>query len=205
MRNARASRHRRASSFSRCPGARCGRSGWSSSPMTADLSQHQRSEAQVSREVSGIVVHGQSLHNGNPCWRTWFSPVWSSGSSITSRYDGRHRELPDRVCIVSVKCGQPPIFIELRGFWRNAGLGVHSLILYKTLSAAVYGVEASIIEVEVDVSGRAALKNCGYDLPPTHITINLAPCRYPQIGCSREVVRQECCEVSEVDIDPTNR
>jgi magnesium chelatase family protein len=73
-------------------------------------------------------------------------------------------------------------------------------MLYKTLSAAVYGVDASIIEVEVDVSGikmdqdhfhtvglpdaavresrdrvRAALKNCGYDIPPTHITINLAP------------------------------
>src|SRR5271166_1469640 len=73
-------------------------------------------------------------------------------------------------------------------------------MLYKTLSAAVYGVNASIIEVEVDVSGiktdqdhfhtvglpdaavresrdrvRAALKNCGYDIPPTHITINLAP------------------------------
>src|ERR1700690_3287456 len=74
------------------------------------------------------------------------------------------------------------------------------LMLYKTLSAAVYGVNANIIEVEVDVSGikltedyfhtvglpdaavresrdrvRAALKNCGYDIPPTHITINLAP------------------------------
>ncbi len=74
------------------------------------------------------------------------------------------------------------------------------LMLYKTLSAAVYGIDASIIEVEVDVSGiktnedhfhtvglpdaavresrdrvRAALKNCGYDIPPTHITINLAP------------------------------
>jgi len=73
-------------------------------------------------------------------------------------------------------------------------------MLYKTLSAAVYGVDASIIEVEVDVSGiktpedhfhtvglpdaavresrdriRAALKNCGYDIPPTNITINLAP------------------------------
>jgi magnesium chelatase family protein len=73
-------------------------------------------------------------------------------------------------------------------------------MLYKTLSAAVYGIDASIIEVEVDVSGiktmedhfhtvglpdaavresrdrvRAALKNCGYDIPPTHITINLAP------------------------------
>jgi len=73
-------------------------------------------------------------------------------------------------------------------------------MLYKALSAAVYGVDANIIEVEVDVSGikqnedhfhtgglpdaavresrdrvRAALKNCGYDIPPTDITINLAP------------------------------
>jgi magnesium chelatase family protein len=73
-------------------------------------------------------------------------------------------------------------------------------MLYKTMSAAVYGIDASIIEVEVDVSGikqnedhfhtvglpdaavresrdrvRAALKNCGYDIPPTDITINLAP------------------------------
>ena len=73
-------------------------------------------------------------------------------------------------------------------------------MLYKALSAAVCGIDANIIEVEVDVSGiktnedhfhtvglpdaavresrdrvRAALKNCGYDIPPTHITINLAP------------------------------
>jgi magnesium chelatase family protein len=73
-------------------------------------------------------------------------------------------------------------------------------MLYKTLSAAVYGIDANIIEVEVDVSPiksneehfhtvglpdaavresrdrvRSALKNCGYDIPPTHITINLAP------------------------------
>ena len=64
-------------------------------------------------------------------------------------------------------------------------------MLYKTLSAAVYGIDANIIEVEVDVSGiktnedhfhtvglpdaavresrdrvKAALKNCGYDIPP---------------------------------------
>jgi len=73
-------------------------------------------------------------------------------------------------------------------------------MLYKTLSAAVYGIDASLIQVAVDVSGiqtqedhfhtvglpdaavresrervRAALKNCGYDITPTHITINLAP------------------------------
>jgi magnesium chelatase family protein len=69
-------------------------------------------------------------------------------------------------------------------------------MLYKTLSAAVYGI-ANIIEVEVDVSGvkmnedychtvglpdaavresrdrvRSAQKNCGCDIPPTQVTIN---------------------------------
>jgi magnesium chelatase family protein len=73
-------------------------------------------------------------------------------------------------------------------------------VLYKTISAAVYGIDANIIEVEVDVTMiksseehfhtvglpdaavresrdrvRAAIKNCGYDIPPTNITINLAP------------------------------
>jgi magnesium chelatase family protein len=71
---------------------------------------------------------------------------------------------------------------------------------FKALSAAVYGIDAHIIDVEVDFSGiqvaedrfstvglpdaavresrdrvRAALRNCGFTLPPTHITINLAP------------------------------
>ena len=31
-------------------------------------------------------------------------------------------------------------------------------MLYKTLSAAVYGIDASIIEVEVDVSGIKSMK-----------------------------------------------
>jgi magnesium chelatase family protein len=73
-------------------------------------------------------------------------------------------------------------------------------MLFKTLSAAVYGIDANLIEVEVDLAMikmgdphfnmvglpdtavresrervRAALKNCGYDIPPTNITINLAP------------------------------
>jgi len=73
-------------------------------------------------------------------------------------------------------------------------------MLYKTFSVAVYGIDANIIEVEVDVSGiktnedhfhtvglpdaavresrdrvRSALRNSGYDIPPTHITVNLAP------------------------------
>ena len=73
-------------------------------------------------------------------------------------------------------------------------------MLFKTLSAAVYGIDAHIIEVEADVSPirttedrfttvglpdaavresrdriRSALRNCGYDIPPSQITINLAP------------------------------
>jgi magnesium chelatase family protein len=72
-------------------------------------------------------------------------------------------------------------------------------MLFKSRSAAVYGIDASIIDVEVDFSGvveksefstvglpdaavresrdrvRPAIKNSGFDLPPTRITINLAP------------------------------
>ncbi|HEY0264371.1 MAG TPA: magnesium chelatase domain-containing protein, partial [Granulicella sp.] len=73
-------------------------------------------------------------------------------------------------------------------------------MLFKTQSAAVYGIDANIIDVEVDFSGvkqteesfntvglpdaavresrdrvRSAIKNSGFDVPPTRITINLAP------------------------------
>ncbi len=73
-------------------------------------------------------------------------------------------------------------------------------MLFTAHSAAVYGIDASIIDVEVDFSKfqaehetfstvglpdaavresrdrvRAAIRNSGFDLPPTHITINLAP------------------------------
>lgn len=73
-------------------------------------------------------------------------------------------------------------------------------MLFKALSAAVYGIDANIIDVEVDFSGaklledrfhtvglpdaavresrdrvRAAIKNSGFEIPPTQITINLAP------------------------------
>ena len=75
-----------------------------------------------------------------------------------------------------------------------------SIMLFKALSAAVYGIDANLIDVEVDYSGtvsdqdhfhtvglpdaavresrdrvRAAIKNSGYLIPPTFITINLAP------------------------------
>lgn len=73
-------------------------------------------------------------------------------------------------------------------------------MLFRTLSAAVYGIDANLIDVEVDVGTftldkenfmtvglpdaavresreriKAALKNCGYEVPNTKITINLAP------------------------------
>src|SRR5882757_2855947 len=75
-----------------------------------------------------------------------------------------------------------------------------NMALSKTLSAAVYGIDANLIDVEVDYSGivanedhfhtvglpdaavresrdrvRAAIKNSGYLIPPTFTTINLAP------------------------------
>ncbi len=72
-------------------------------------------------------------------------------------------------------------------------------MLFKALSAAVYGIDAYLVEVEVDVGSsrmgdfnvvglpdiavkesreriKAALKNCGFDFPsPQSVTINLAP------------------------------
>lgn len=81
-----------------------------------------------------------------------------------------------------------------------SGEGNHTPVLYKTISAAVYGVDANLIEVEVDIAPikaedpryttvglpdaavresrervRSALKNSGYDIPPSNTTINLAP------------------------------
>src|ERR1700761_8074195 len=73
-------------------------------------------------------------------------------------------------------------------------------MLFKALSAAVYGIDAHIIDVEVDYCGfrtqedhfhtvglrdaavresrerfRSAIKKSGFHFPPTQITINLAP------------------------------
>src|SRR5512139_1717300 len=70
-------------------------------------------------------------------------------------------------------------------------------MLVKITSAALHGIEAYAVEVEVDITAgfptfvtvglpdaavreskervRAALKNCGYDLESKRITINLAP------------------------------
>ncbi|HEX9760651.1 MAG TPA: magnesium chelatase domain-containing protein, partial [Candidatus Acidoferrales bacterium] len=71
-------------------------------------------------------------------------------------------------------------------------------MLFKALSAAVYGIDAYVVEVEVDIGSgkmgeftvvglpdvavkesrdriKAALKNCGFDFPPQSVTVNLAP------------------------------
>ena len=73
-------------------------------------------------------------------------------------------------------------------------------MLFRTKSAAVYGIDAHIIDVEVDVAPqisdkpifttvglpdaavresrervKSALRNAGYDVPTTSITVNLAP------------------------------
>jgi len=70
-------------------------------------------------------------------------------------------------------------------------------VLFKITSAALFGIEAYPVEVEVDIAPgfpnfitvglpdaavreskervRAALKNCGYDLESRRVTINLAP------------------------------
>ena len=89
---------------------------------------------------------------------------------------------------------------QLVTFWYYFGGSDSAPVLYKTISAAVYGIDANLIEVEVDVSPiksddahfmtvglpdaavresrervRSALKNSGYDVPPSNTTINLAP------------------------------
>src|SRR5207249_10284223 len=73
----------------------------------------------------------------------------------------------------------------------------HAPMLFKTFSAAVFGIDAYLVEVEVDISaGNAnfmtvglpdaavresrertkwAIKNCGPEFPFQNITVNLAP------------------------------
>ena len=82
-------------------------------------------------------------------------------------------------------------------------------MLAKVLSAGLWGVEAHIIEVEVDIGGglpqfsivglpdatvresrdrvRAALKNTGFQFPPKKITVNLAPAGLKKEGAGLEL------------------
>ena len=68
---------------------------------------------------------------------------WAKNSCLRERSDaGNHR-----FCAASL-CYTPPLILQDLGVFRSP-----NGMLYKTLSAAVYGIDASIIEVEVDVSG----------------------------------------------------
>jgi magnesium chelatase family protein len=79
-------------------------------------------------------------------------------------------------------------------------------MLARVLSSAVYGIDAYVVEVEVDIAlglpafatvglpegavkeskdrVKAAVKNCGYDFPPRRITVNLAPADIKKEGAA---------------------
>ncbi len=83
------------------------------------------------------------------------------------------------------------------------------LMLFKVSSSSLYGIDAYLVEVEVDVSLglpgfttvglpdtaireskeriRAALKNCGYGFPPRRIIVNLAPADRKKEGSSYDL------------------
>jgi magnesium chelatase family protein len=82
-------------------------------------------------------------------------------------------------------------------------------MLARVLSAATLGIEARVLEVEVDASGglpsftivglpdpsvrearervRSALRNCGFPLPPGAVTVNLAPADFRKVGASLDL------------------
>ncbi|MDI7259248.1 MAG: YifB family Mg chelatase-like AAA ATPase [Thermodesulfobacteriota bacterium] len=79
-------------------------------------------------------------------------------------------------------------------------------MLARVLSSAVFGIDAYVVEVEVDIAQglpafatvglpegavkeskdrvKAAVKNCGYDFPPRRITVNLAPANIKKEGAA---------------------
>lgn len=79
-------------------------------------------------------------------------------------------------------------------------------MLSRVLSSAVFGIDAYVVEVEVDISlglptfatvglpegavkeskdrVKAAIKNCGYDFPSRRITVNLAPADIKKEGAA---------------------
>ena len=79
-------------------------------------------------------------------------------------------------------------------------------MLSRVLSSAVFGIDAYVVEVEVDIAlglpafatvglpegavkeskdrVKAAVKNCGYEFPPRRITVNLAPADIKKEGAA---------------------
>ncbi len=93
----------------------------------------------------------------------------------------------------------------------------------KVFSAALHGVEARLVEVEVDLSPslplfstvgladgavkeskervRSAIRNSGYTFPPKRITVNLAPAGIPKVGTAYDLpiavgILLECGDVT---------
>ncbi len=80
------------------------------------------------------------------------------------------------------------------------------IMLSRVLSSAVFGIDAYVVEVEVDIAlglpafatvglpegavkeskdrVKAAVKNCGYEFPPRRITVNLAPADIKKEGAA---------------------
>jgi magnesium chelatase family protein len=88
-------------------------------------------------------------------------------------------------------------------------------MLFKTHSAAVFGIDAYLVEVEVDISAgqpnfltvglpdaavrenreriKSAIKNCGLEFPFQVITVNLAPADVKKEGSVSTCVRCRKC------------
>ncbi|GJL52782.1 MAG: ATP-dependent protease [Nitrospirales bacterium] len=97
-------------------------------------------------------------------------------------------------------------------------------MLAKVLSAGLWGLEAHLIEVEVDIGGglpqfsivglpdatvresrdrvRAALKNTGFKFPPKKITVNLAPAGIKKEGAGLELAIAIAMLVAEGILSP---
>jgi len=83
---------------------------------------------------------------------------------------------------------------------------ISKAMLARVLSSAVFGIDAYVVEVEVDIAQglpafatvglpegavkeskdrvKAAVKNCGYDFPSRRITVNLAPADIKKEGAA---------------------
>ncbi|GJL63501.1 MAG: ATP-dependent protease [Nitrospirales bacterium] len=97
-------------------------------------------------------------------------------------------------------------------------------MIAKVLSAGLWGLEAHLIEVEVDIGGglpqfsivglpdttvresrdrvRAALKNTGFKFPPKKITVNLAPAGIKKEGAGLELAIAIAMLVAEGILSP---
>src|SRR5262249_12274252 len=105
---------------------------------------------------------------------------------------------------VAMVCDPSPLPPLSRRSRRERGIGKGTAVLAKVLSSTLLGVDAWIIEVEVDLANglptfttvglpdasiresrdrvKAAMVNSGFPFPPKRITVNLAQRHYPNKG-----------------------